>query len=512
MPQTYGDWYTERLNDFSPGRLTTLRWVSVSSSIVSIVFGVIFLYLYINMRYKVFRHHLIFLLIFFDFGKAIVLLWYPARVLSVPSSYNNVNFCDVVGWFTSSFIEGADFAVFFLAIHTALLVFRRDSNAVEGGLYKVRYYIYAINILLPATLASLAFIHAGRKSYLPYITWCYLPIRPIWYRLVLSWIPRYIILISILGIYLAIYIHVKLEYRRVVQDFQRSQTFVEDNYYEHGFSGKLRKFGRGFVHSLSYFPGLGFLDKTLPQHGQPNEQGRFADSQTTAIMEFQRDSVVKFQIRRSMIERQIRSIFIYPFAYFFLWLAPFVVQCLQYDYEVHHGPVYWITALAAFMQPFNCAVDTVAFIVREKPWRNRTEKIFTKENGRWMKKRLTFTHEQDLEKTPQQGNENDHEQQNPSPKTVVDKNMVRLQTGSRLEYYDEKKISSSRSTSAASKSPNTTHPETLAYPEHAHIDPFSHTTATPIDLPPRRPFEFDRASNASASNSERSMDLMEFLR
>lgn len=574
MLQTYDDPITERVDDFNEGQLTTLRWVSVSSSIISILFGLVFLYLYINMRYKVFRHHLIFLLIFFDFGKAIVLLWYPARVLSVPSSYNNVNFCDVVGWFTSSFIEGADFAVLALAIHTALLVFRRpESTLIEGGLYKVRFYVYGLNILLPALLASLAFIHDGRKSYLPYITWCYLPVRPIWYRLVLSWIPRYLILIAILAIYLAIYIHVKLEYSRVVDDFQRSQTFIdEQELYYRGVKGKLRKFACGVVAFLSYFPGLGFLDNTLPSyyHGGPrhnsnvnnnnNDEEQQRDGEdnnnntNTAIMEFQRDSVVKFQFRRSMIERQIKSIFVYPFAYFLLWLAPFILQCLQYDYVIRNGPVYWITALSAFMQPFNCAVDTTAFMIREKPWRNSEEKIFTKQNGEWVKKRLTFTHEggehdssfdhhqqQQQEHQQHHTNEKNYEHSDdnnsdPSPRTILDKHGYHLKElqckdldeqydYSPTGYYEDEKKSttipaSSRSTSAASKSPKTTNNGFFnnqyfsppAYPPKAHLDPFGHTTANKVDLPPKRPFvESDRASTTSKTDSEKSMDLMEFL-
>ena len=60
-------------------------------------------------------------------------------------------------------------------------------------------------------MASLAFIDTS----FPYVSsrvFCYLPTRPIWYRLALSWIPRYLIIITILVVYLSIYVHAKLKF------------------------------------------------------------------------------------------------------------------------------------------------------------------------------------------------------------------------------------------------------------------------------------------------------------
>ena len=64
------------------------------------------------------------------------------------------------------YIEGADFAVLALAIHTALLVFKKDSDSSnEGGLYKYRYSVYGLVVLVPIFMAGIAFINDGRKSY-----------------------------------------------------------------------------------------------------------------------------------------------------------------------------------------------------------------------------------------------------------------------------------------------------------------------------------------------------------
>lgn len=397
----------QRVNAFSDHQAYVLRSLSVTASCLSIGAGILAFYLYICMRTKVFRHHLILLLLMFDFGKAVVLLWYPARVLLVASAYNNSNFCDVVGFFTSAFIEGADLAVLALAIHTAMLIFLKFSGP-EGGLYKYRFWVYGVNILLPLVMASLAFVNNGRYSYSPLITWCYLPVRPVWYRLVLSWVPRYIIFISIITIYISIYIYVKVQYSRVMKEFKQSQTYLQKDY--NGSIGDEKKTSKTFftwlanpfsssssetrqkmsfkkvattvrnsiLYSLSYLPGFGFLE---PAHTTPSTPvNEMLDAHAQAMISIQRDTMSRFQNRRSMIERQIRSIFVYPLAYVFLWLAPFAVHCLQFNYEIKRGPVFWIGAIAAFMQPFNCVVDTVAFMVREKPWTDREERIFTFRN------------------------------------------------------------------------------------------------------------------------------------
>jgi G protein-coupled receptor GPR1 len=364
---------TNIVDSYYASQQLTLRWISVSSSCLSIVFGLGAFYLYANMRMRVFRHHLILLLLLFDFGKAVVLLWYPARVLMVPSAYDNINFCDVVGFSTSALIEGADLAVLALAVHTALLTFRHSKDQERGGLYKYRYWVCSLTVIVPLIMASLAFVNEGRKAYRPYITWCYLPIRPLWYRLALSWIPRYIIIISIIVIYISIYIYIKMQYREVRKDFRQSQRHVavpSQPWFQSSWNMTLL--------FLSNFPGCAFVR-------EPDQRAHHldpVDPQTAAIVEVQRTSMAEFEIRRSMIERQIRSIFVYPAAYVFLWLAPFALQCRQYYSELPNNNVFWLSALAAFMQPFNCVVDTVAFCLREKPWKNSKPQFLSERKKR----------------------------------------------------------------------------------------------------------------------------------
>ena len=65
-------------------------------------------------------------------------------------------------------------------------------------------------------------LHNYGGAYVDQGTYCYLPANPIWYRIVLSWIPRYVILIFIAGLYLAIYLYVRHKFNRF--DFSKGDS------------------------------------------------------------------------------------------------------------------------------------------------------------------------------------------------------------------------------------------------------------------------------------------------
>lgn len=78
----------------------------------------------------------------------------------------------------------------------------------EGGLQRFDKYIYAGIITIPLGMAATAFAnpHGG---YALAGAFCGLPIRPFWYRLALSWIPRYFIAVTIITLTIMIRIKVK---------------------------------------------------------------------------------------------------------------------------------------------------------------------------------------------------------------------------------------------------------------------------------------------------------------
>lgn len=103
----------------------------------------------------------------------------------------------------------SDVAILMMSLHMSLQVFQSTSSRFgPDGLYRFRYAVYIIWILLPSFMAGLAFVQGGRGSYLSQGAFCTLPIRPFWYRLALSWIPRYLVWIYITFTALRIYFHV----------------------------------------------------------------------------------------------------------------------------------------------------------------------------------------------------------------------------------------------------------------------------------------------------------------
>jgi G protein-coupled receptor GPR1 len=106
----------------------------------------------------------------------------------------------------------ADVAIFMIALHSALYIFRSSRSKGEAGLYRHRYIAYAVWLIWPSLAASLAFLGSS-TAYVSGNVSCSLPVRPYWFRLALSWVPRYSILLGIAGIYLAIYIYVRHKFK-----------------------------------------------------------------------------------------------------------------------------------------------------------------------------------------------------------------------------------------------------------------------------------------------------------
>lgn len=158
------------------------------------------------------------LLISFDLLKAIFLLTFPVTVESHPSTFYNEKFFIMWAFSPHYQLKVLTSTIIFHALHTVLLVSNSARNIkrgfnYQGGLFRYRYLVHIASIFLPLILVSLAFIHS--KGYVQLTNICYLPARPISYRLVLSWIPRYIIIISIFIIYGYIYHNFKKNFNEL---------------------------------------------------------------------------------------------------------------------------------------------------------------------------------------------------------------------------------------------------------------------------------------------------------
>lgn len=200
----------------SPSQGNILQVLACTFSAISVASAMLAFLWFIKMR-RTFRHDLIMLLIQSDMFKALWFMIYPIVVFTRGPVPDNSTFCQVNGFFVSLGIEASDFAALMIAIHTALYIFRPRSSSGEGGLFPYRHIAYTLWIILPVLSASLAFIN-NQEAYISDGTYCYLPVRPFWYRLALAWIPRYIIFIFILGIYASIYYYVRYKFNGFSRD------------------------------------------------------------------------------------------------------------------------------------------------------------------------------------------------------------------------------------------------------------------------------------------------------
>jgi G protein-coupled receptor GPR1 len=135
-----------------------------------------------------------------------------------------------------------------IAVHNALYIFKPPTSIVEGGLYPYRYIAYVFWIVLPLLMASLAFINPTR-AYISGGASCHLPVRPFWYRLALSWIPRYLIFIFILSTNASIYffvMHKFGDFSKSIDTFEHP-TITQDS--AEGGQGEYRtgKGNRGYM-------------------------------------------------------------------------------------------------------------------------------------------------------------------------------------------------------------------------------------------------------------------------
>ncbi|KAL2261332.1 hypothetical protein VTK26DRAFT_4380 [Humicola hyalothermophila] len=186
-----------------------------------------------------FRHELILLLVQSDFLKSLAAILFPVVRLSRGNIPSDSVFCQVNGFFLAVSIAASDVAVLLIALHSVMYIFRPRS-----GLYPHRHIAYCFFYLYPATAASLAFI--GGNGYENVGHYCSLRSDTGWNRLRLSWIPRYIVCISIVIIYAFIYLYI---WRRV-GDYGRSHSEAWQQSWLTGDSATLHPTHRHSYHRL----------------------------------------------------------------------------------------------------------------------------------------------------------------------------------------------------------------------------------------------------------------------
>ena len=358
-------------------------------------------------------------------------LAYPIVTLSHGDVSVGSLYCNIGGFFTAYFFEASDLMIFIIAIHTAVYVFNPKVTQAgdEGGLWRWRYSVFAIWLTTPALLGGLAFINP--IPYVPLVTWCYLPAYPLVWRYTLAWGPRYFILLTISVLYVSLYFYVRRVYRkldRTQRDSGSTDSELETVHESFGSQGQLPK-----ADAALHAPHPTYFNRKRPSIPPPLLEETEKESRTSiaksdidtpsptsassiinhpplkpdthpiplpTTTDLRNLSVTanlsaglppsllepppsteqtpknSFNNRRARVERQMRTLFIFPIVYFIMWIPPFInhlYQVITYDSTATQLPkgTFVVTLLATIVLPSQGFVNVCVYAIRERPWRRR---------------------------------------------------------------------------------------------------------------------------------------------
>ena len=402
---------SSRPNTFSAHQKHIQQILAVTFASVSILSGLLTFYWFLKLK-RIYRHELIMLLVASNMFKAIWYLVLPTVILVQTHPFSS-EFCLASGFLLATGIEASgfppfparqsnvgliqlsDFIILLIALQTLLAIVRPGKSS---GLHTYRYPAYACCALFSMLLPGLAFLNNNKdQAYISQGAFCYLPIRPIWFRLALSWVPRYIILCTIIGIYITIYLYVTIQFGKFdinltsstisagpstsdgTRDRPAAPTRTSHSSY---LRSKSKEESQGAMKGPSastrqgsLVPGTSNLSKEESSDPPPDPVVRKPTllealrdgSLLPARRNVQAQDVNLLRTRHKAIQRQLRYMFIYPLVYLVMWITPFINHC--YYYTEQHNPPFILNSLALISVCLQCAADCLIFSIRERPWR-----------------------------------------------------------------------------------------------------------------------------------------------
>lgn len=360
-----------------------------------------------------------------DFLLTFIIILLSSYLLSHDLTFNQ-DLCQASGFLVSLAFEGTgmyhlssqyrqiltlytDFAILFIALHAVLHIFKPVEKTRQGGLYAYRHVIYVLWVFIPILLSSIVFANpAGGYSEIGQL--CYINGRPLLYRLILSWVPRYIILGTIVIAYIAIYVHVRRKFREIEKAIGApydltaeydtsstknltSNTQMGQSYHQQ--SGPSIRSEDGKQSGVSNWDATDYvatpanarapMDRgraanlprlSVPASGtQTNEERRFTGARVTtqitpghAVPQHlanRNASLAQAQLR---IKKQLRFLFIYPIIYVAVWTFPFVSEIMEFT-PMHDAQPYWLGVLIVTAWSGQSGANALAVMYREKPWK-----------------------------------------------------------------------------------------------------------------------------------------------
>ncbi|TKX18984.1 hypothetical protein C1H76_8873 [Elsinoe australis] len=193
-----------------------IRIIATTFASLSILADIATLYWFIRMKRK-WRHTLIVTLIAADLLKDVNYLSFTAFAFIEKHVVSQSHYCQASGFFQQYLVEVTDFVIVTIVTHMSVQIINPSpAGESEGGLERWKGWIFTAILGLPFIMACVAFSNSN-GGYQLIGAFCGLPVRPFWYRLTLSWIPRYIIAVAIIVLTIVIRIRVKGYQKKLAQ-------------------------------------------------------------------------------------------------------------------------------------------------------------------------------------------------------------------------------------------------------------------------------------------------------
>jgi G protein-coupled receptor GPR1 len=308
-----------------------------------------------------------------SFLRAIWYLVFSAAALSGTNIPDSSKFCQVTGFFFSAGHEATDLCVLFIAIHGTIQVYRPVINRSDPnyGLNPYRIYVSTSLICIPILLAGLAWVNGN--IYVAMGSVCWLPIRPIWYRLALSWIPRYVVFLVTILLTLAVYTHMEKQikgFEAALGEFGGPQLGTGEVELQSG------QTIRNWAFRIPKSNESAISDSTMsPIHGNTMFTRLGLNSRRDArvqrrLSRGENQHIRVLEASRARLRSKLLLNFIYVVVYIALWIIPFVLHCMQYRFKYAMRPPPVLAALSTFCIASMGFANGLCFLVMEKPWKD----------------------------------------------------------------------------------------------------------------------------------------------
>jgi G protein-coupled glucose receptor regulating Gpa2 C-term/G protein-coupled glucose receptor regulating Gpa2 len=195
----------------------------------------------------------------------------------------------------------------------------------------------------------LAFVNP-EAAYVFQVLSCQLPSLPIWYRLGLALIPRYIIGCIIAGLATAVYLHVWIKFKSFTTTYDSNQLLSRAS------------FGENYTNRTGEAKNSTVVLSNAAQSVE-------VEVNALSLMSTRERAAYTVAGTRQALQKQLRLIFIYPIVYLVIWIPPLCFSIMQYTDKDAHNSTIALPFIATLCATFIGLIDCSIFLWREKPWR-----------------------------------------------------------------------------------------------------------------------------------------------